>query len=187
MLCISVQFIKCIFNCRFRFYVYFNNRLLTGPRHIRDIGLPDELINMDAVFRWGGNGQVYFFKGDQYWRLKHNGIIPLNNRKPFSSIEARYPRKINGPWKNVPINLDGAMQWRNGKTFFFKNKQYYRLDDFRIQVEPNYPKLIGLGWMRCTPNEIKLASENEKKRSAGHAIFPSIVTMVVTLLAFIKL
>ena len=153
---------------------------MSGPRHIRDYGLPDELSNMDAVFIWGGNGRTYFFKGEQYWRYDDR----------TDRIDLGYPRKINGPWKDLPSNLDGAMQWRNGRSYFFKDNMYYRIDDYRIQVEPDYPKHTGLGWMKCTKSEIKLATENETKKtnskSAGHAIVPSLVTLAVTLVALIR-
>jgi hypothetical protein len=36
--------------------------------------------------------------------------------------------------------LDAAFTWTNGKTYFFKGQDYWRLSDGKM--EPGYPKLI---------------------------------------------
>ena len=137
-------FIDGFYVCCCRYYIYYNNRRISGPRHIRNYGLPGELSNMDAVFIWGGNGVTYFFKGDQFWRYNDR------KRRVFSG----YPRKIKGSWKGIPAHLDGAMKWRNGRSYFFKGNQFYRINDHSIAVERNYPKTIGLGWMKCSKNVV---------------------------------
>ena len=96
---------------------------------------------MDAALRWGGSGDIYFFKGEKYWRY--------NERK---GIDYRYPRLTRLSWLGVPDNLDAAIQWKNGKSYFFKGRQYYGIDDFSTSVGSGYPKDIATYWMACSSN-----------------------------------
>ena len=85
-------------------------------------GIP---FNVDAVFRWTGNGKIYFFKGDQYWKFD-----PSRGSEPVSSS---YPQPVSN-WGNLPGNLDAAVTYSNGRSYFFKKGYYYRFDDARFQV-----------------------------------------------------
>ena len=38
---------------------------------------------------------------------------------------------IDDPQQGVPRNIDAAMQYSNGGTYFFKDGQYYRFDNSR--------------------------------------------------------
>ena len=62
-------------------------------------GIPN---NVDAAFVWGGNGKIYFFKDDEYWKFDPS-------RKP--PVKSDYPRDISN-W-DLPNNIDGAVQWSN--------------------------------------------------------------------------
>ena len=106
----------------------------------KNLNLPEELHSMDAAFVWGGNGRLYFFKGDKYWRY--------NDR--LKRIDHGYPRPIRGAWNGVPDNLDAAMQWKNGKSYFFKGIRYYGLDDHTLTVPSIYPRRISTYWMSCS-------------------------------------
>ncbi len=64
---------------------------------------------------WGGNGKIYFFKGDEYWRFDPH-------RKP--AVSDKYPADIDN-W-DLPDNIEAAVQWSNRHTYFFKNGEYYR-------------------------------------------------------------
>ena len=55
--------------------------------------------NIDAAFVWGGNGKIYFFKDDEYWKFDPS-------RKP--AVQSVYPRDI-GNW-DLPSNIDGALK-----------------------------------------------------------------------------
>lgn len=62
---------------------------------------------IDAITRTV-SGRTYVFKGDYYWRIETAGIAE------------NYPRKISTDWDGLPGNLDAALTWADGKTFFFK-------------------------------------------------------------------
>ena len=42
----------------------------------------------------------------------------------------KYPKSIS-EW-GLPSDMDGALQWDNGKTYFFKQGQYWRFNDRRF-------------------------------------------------------
>ena len=65
-------------------------------------------------------------------------------------IDHGYPRPIRGAWNGVPDNLDAAMQWKNGKSYFFKGIRYYGLDDHTLTVPSIYPRRISTYWMSCS-------------------------------------
>ncbi|WP_108882822.1 hemopexin repeat-containing protein [Anderseniella sp. Alg231-50] len=84
-----------------------------------------------AVF---ANGRSYFFKGSQYFRLRH------------SKVEAGYPKSM-ALWKNLPVSfqsgIDAALYLPdNRKIYFFKGDQYVRLTV--NAVDPGYPKPISI-------------------------------------------
>lgn len=62
---------------------------------------------IDAVTRTA-DGSTYVFKGDYYFKVESNGLAD------------GYPRKISTDWDGLPGNLDAALTWSDGKTFFFK-------------------------------------------------------------------
>ncbi|KAG8201982.1 hypothetical protein JTE90_027454 [Oedothorax gibbosus] len=87
------------------------------------------------------DGRAFVFKGNHYWEIEETGIVDG-------------PRKISDDWDGMPGNIDAAMTWTNGKTYFFKNDVYYR---FRNQdMDPGYPKSIQTEF-KGIPNNIDTA------------------------------
>jgi TolB-like protein len=89
---------------------------------------------IDAVVNWG-NGKAYFFRDDRYIRYD----IAADRADPG------YPKRLNAetwpgwPWRG---GIDGAVNWGNGKAYFFKGNQYLRYDIGKDRVDPGYPKLV---------------------------------------------
>jgi hypothetical protein len=81
-----------------------------------------------------GNGNVYFFKGSQY--LRYN--------IPEKRVDDGYPQPIAGKWPGFPdawsAGVDAAINWGNGKLYFFKGAQYLRYDIATDQVDDGYPR-----------------------------------------------
>ena len=47
-----------------QYWVYDGYNFVEGsPRHISELGLPDNLSEVDAAFVWGKNGKTYIFRG----------------------------------------------------------------------------------------------------------------------------
>ena len=111
------------------------------PRQLSK-GFPAIPGDIDAAFVWGGNGKIYFFKGNDYWKFDPEKTPHVQTGK--------YPRDIS-LW-GLPANLDGALQWDNGKTYFFKEGQYWRFNDRRFNVDranPAFPRNTGEWWFGC--------------------------------------
>ena len=61
-----------------------------------------------------------------------------------------YPRQIEN-W-DLPSNIDGALNWSNKRTYFFKGGQYYRFNDRRFAIDsgdPEFPRPAAPWWFGC--------------------------------------
>jgi matrix metalloproteinase-14 (membrane-inserted) len=98
-------------------------------------------VNINATMFWPVDNKIYFFKGSQYWER-----YPDN--KP--SLDKYYPRLIKN-WEGIPNNLDTALNYSNGKMYFFKNGKYYRFDKMSLDdsAVPKYLRETGLWWFVC--------------------------------------
>jgi hypothetical protein len=90
-----------------------------------------------------GNGKVYLFSGNQYCRYD----VGLDR------VDPGYPLPIAGNWGHLTDSfptLDAAVNWGNGKIYFFLGNQYIRwhigpADPTQGDVDPNYPQPINGG------------------------------------------
>lgn len=91
---------------------------------------------IDAAVNWG-NGKIYLFRGDKYWRYD----------MAKDQTDPNYPKSIVANWKGLfAANLEAAINWGNGKAYFFKGNQYSRYDLKTDKVEVGWPKLIQAEW-----------------------------------------
>jgi hypothetical protein len=106
---------------------------------------------VDACIKWDTKS-AYFFRGKQYW------CYDLVNDQMYPN----YPRQITGNWPPInhpniqkklsdfgfDSNLDAALNWGNGKAYFFKGSKYlrYNMDSNKEGVEPGWPKDIKSSW-----------------------------------------
>lgn len=76
---------------------------------LTELGLPEWMDKVDAVFKWAENGKIYVFAGDNYWRLK-------TDVKPYGKVASApdYPRKISFTWRGVPTPVSAAYTTLNG-------------------------------------------------------------------------
>ena len=129
--------------------MYINKERKYGPADISELGLPEELANMDAALEWRRNGKTYFFKGSKYWRYD----------RTRGKIDEGYPRDIK-VWERIPNDIDAAFQWKNGRSYFFKGDKYYAFDDNRVKVLEDsrnpYPRDVATYWMGCTNPEVNI-------------------------------
>ncbi|RUS70359.1 hypothetical protein EGW08_021878 [Elysia chlorotica] len=123
-----------------KYYKFFGRRFLL-TRSISD-GFPGIPNNVDAAFIWGANNATYFLKGDLYWRYTVYGGTQ------------GYPKPLrNWAW-NMPSRVDAAVRWTNGRTYFFKDSQYYRYNDWEEVIEDSYPRPTAPWWFGCPSNQM---------------------------------
>jgi hypothetical protein len=149
----------------------------TKTMHITDpeLNLPAELANMDAALQWGRNNKVYFFKGERYWRYDPE-------RK---QVDIGYPRAIADGWRGIiPNNIDAALQWGNGRSYFFKGKDYFAIDDYTLEVlkaDPPYPRKISTYWMGCSPEGL-IGGKISPVESSTTVFLPNLVALVTSII-----
>ncbi|MDM5223545.1 hemopexin repeat-containing protein [Peribacillus sp. NJ11] len=103
----------------------------------------------DAAVYWGF-GKVYFFYGDEYVRfdIGNNAVDP-----GYSP-----PLKIAGNWPGWPGHwtdfIDAAVNWGNGKIYFFRKSEYLRYDISQDRVDPGYPIPINPNWPGVWPDNL---------------------------------
>lgn len=103
----------------------------------------------DAAVHWGF-GKAYFFYGDEYVRFDAG-----NNAVDPEYLLPNPPRKIAGNW-NLPWTdrIDAAVNWGNGKVYFFRGTEYLRFDITLDRTDDNYPKPIAGNWNGIWPGDI---------------------------------
>jgi uncharacterized protein YneR len=95
---------------------------------------------VDAVVKWW-NGKVYFFFGDQYLRYDIEA----------DRVDPEYPRPVAKNWPGMveagfASKVDAAVNWGNGKVYFFLGDKYLRYDIGADSVDPGYPLPIAGNW-----------------------------------------
>ena len=111
-------------------------------------GFPAEFASSVDSALWSyKNTRIYFFKDDQYIRVDPNNAW---------NVDPGYPKPIAGNWPGFPDDFaEGvdASLWavKNQKIYFFKRNRFYnayiRVDaNNGWNVDPDYPKPVGLGW-----------------------------------------
>lgn len=107
-----------------------------------DAGYPKPLTRVsakiDAAFYWPVNKKIFLFKGTGYWQWDELGWNNLSS----------YPKKISMLFSGVPSHLDAAVAWENGRVYFFKGGQYWRVNA-QLRVEKGYPLSTTERWMHC--------------------------------------
>ena len=71
---------------------------------------------------------IFMLQGDKYYRFDPEARPPVRNT---------YPKPVSN-WEGIPSNIDDALQYTNGYTYFFKNGRYWRFDDRGFGVSNKY-------------------------------------------------
>jgi len=157
-------------------------------------GLPNDI---DSAFLWGRNGQTYFIKGNQYYRA--------TTYRERTAVHSGYPRELSVWWtysdathQRAIDHVDAALQYSNGKTYFFVDGNYYRFNDNSFKIDDTYPRPINEWWYGCrqsgniqghsgdlvediVPEEMGGEGEGEGINAAPTDTIPA-VTLITTLL-----
>lgn len=126
--------IFCLFiNIGDRYWIFHGNTPISGhPKEgmpLTELGLPADVKKVDAAFVWGFNNRTYIISGDMYWKL--------NERNNY--IEPDYPRDMS-IWRKVPVPLDSAFNYWNGKIITSKIIGITSGNRFKIELSENTTK-----------------------------------------------
>ncbi|XP_026834348.1 matrix metalloproteinase-2 [Drosophila erecta] len=170
-----------------QYYVFNSVNLEPGyPKPLVSMGLPPTLTHIDAAFVWGHNNHTFLTSDTLYWRIDDN----------TGEVEPSYPRDMS-LWSGVGYKIDAAFQYKDGKTYFFKNLGYWEFDDDRMKVAHARPKLSAPKWMQCArgSNEVDdelrwtaplVSAENEDGetgRSGSRELRINLILISILLLA----
>lgn len=124
----------------------FYDKTLESIGELKDLGLPESLLHIDAAFIWSTNNLMYTFSKNDYWR--HN---PTNDH-----VEPGYPKKIILHWLGVISPITAVFSWVEKRTFFFKENYYWRFLGSRILIDSQYPKSTANVWFKCEKFKAKI-------------------------------
>lgn len=113
-----------------------------------------------------------------------------------SSERHDYPRKISWFWKKVKsIKIDTAFQ-KDGITYFFSGKTFYKFNDAEKRLELEKPQVSSQVWMDCqyTQEEIssiqksaRIQNEEYLETSSAESTTVSVFTILLPCLSFLVL
>jgi len=95
----------------------------------------------DAAVYWGGQ-KAYFFYGDEY--VRYDARLDAVDQ---DYLPPNPPKKIAGNW-NMPwtSGIDAAVNWGNGKLYFFRAHEYLRYDMTLDRMDSGFPRNIAGSW-----------------------------------------
>ena len=143
--------------------------------YLDNLGLPDGLDQLDAAFVWGKNKKTYFFRYliSLYWFPAVAHLIGIAERISIGAtttskdewipdIRTICPgggvcrptstRLCSGPTVNFFRNKTEncvTNKFLKGRTYFFKNDQFWRFDDTLVRTEMRYPLQASPYWLGC--------------------------------------
>jgi hypothetical protein len=119
---------------------------------------------VDAAVNWG-NGKIFFFKGSEFLRFDFAA----------DRVDPGFPKPIAGNWGGWPHSwnsgIDEAINWGNGKVYFFKGSEYLRYDIDADRMDANYPQSIAGGNWKDWPSGWNSNIDAAVPWSFGQAIF----------------
>ena len=64
-------------------------------------------------------------------------------------VEPDYPRDMY-VWQGVPTSIDSVLRWKDGNSYFFKGKVFWKFNDKHMRVDSENPTLSAPFWMGCS-------------------------------------
>lgn len=129
---------------------------------------------IDAAFIWNGNGRMYLFSGEYYYRFDENK----------QSMDYGYPKRIERNWKDLPSNVDAVFIWRNLITYFFKDNKFYRFDNDAIAVAKDYPRGMEV-WTKCDTSRLQ-GEGNDNSSSVSNIASTFFTTIMILVVKFLQ-
>ncbi|XP_003973182.2 matrix metalloproteinase-19 [Takifugu rubripes] len=123
-------------------YFFKGNKVWRYTMFVKDYGYPKVVKrippNIDAALYLEKNKKLVFIKGSEHWQWDELKYTDLSV----------YPKPLSALFTGAPSSVDAAFTWTNGKIFFFKGDDYWRVNAL-LSVDRGYPLSKKERWMRC--------------------------------------
>jgi hypothetical protein len=100
--------------------------------------------NLDACLYYRDD-RMLFFQGDEYLRYNMGD----------DTVDAGYPKPISAGWSNIGApfisGIHAAVNFGEGKAYFFNGDQYVRVDIATNAVDAGYPQDTATWWPALVP------------------------------------
>lgn len=114
-----------------------NGAKLERTYKLDDFGFESSVLKIDAIFRKSDNQQVYIFFGNSYYRFDEHKL----------EVTGKLNR-ITKTFRDV-FNFDTGFTYKDGKTYFFKNENYYEFLNENWVLRRMKPQLSANFFMKC--------------------------------------
>lgn len=116
-----------------RFYMRTNPFYQEVELNFISVFWPQLPKGLQAAYEFADRDEVRFFKGNKYWAVQGQNVLPGYPKDIYSSFG--FPRTVK--------HIDAALSEENtGKTYFFVANKYWRYDEYKRSMDPGYPKMI---------------------------------------------
>lgn len=135
---------------------------------VKDYGYPKVVKrippNIDAALYLDKNKKLVFIKvcvvsmqvlaTPLTWGVKVSFFLLVQGSEHWQWDELKYtdlslyPKPLSALFTGAPSSVDAAFTWTNGKIFFFKGDDYWRVNSL-LSVDRGYPLSKKERWMRC--------------------------------------
>lgn len=120
-----------------KFYMRINSFYPEAELNFIAVFWPNLANGLQAAYEVAHRDEVRLFKGNQYWAVRGQDVLPGYPRSIYRSFG--FPRSVK--------NIDAAVfQEDTGKTYFFVAHHYWRYDEYKRSMDAGYPKMIADGF-----------------------------------------
>lgn len=95
--------------------------------------------HLDAALYFQQLRHLVLFKGPKYYVLSEESL----------RVERYYPRSLRD-WNGVPAGANGALTQQDGFVYFFRDDQYWKFDQAKLQVVVTGKWAAQLPWIGCS-------------------------------------
>lgn len=111
--------------------------------------------------RWAGRVDAALYWGFHEWENDKKSFFFRDDLRA-NAVDPHFPKKTAREWPGWPSRWGqvwSAIDWGNGKTYFFSKDEYLRFDRYANRVDPDYPRSAHRFFEE---QEAKLADENRE-------------------------
>nr|XP_005284512.2 matrix metalloproteinase-28 [Chrysemys picta bellii] len=128
-----------------KFYFFKGGRCWRYKGSTLEAGFPQKCSTSnlprhpDAALYFQQLRHLVLFKGPKYYVVNEESL----------QVEPYYPRSLKD-WNGVPAGVNGALTQQDGFVYFFREDQYWKFDQAKLQVVATGKWAAQLPWIGCS-------------------------------------